>query len=381
MVSPGDSSTPAKSEPIMTTPAPAAMALVTSPEYLMPPSATSGMPVSCGTRGLGDGGDLGHARAGDHAGGADGAGADANLDGVGAGVDEGHGSVVGGDVAGHEIDVGEAFFDLSDRFEHARGVAVGGVDGEHVDPHGDEFRGTLEEVAGSADGAGDAQAAFFILGGIGIFQLLLNVFDGDEALELVGVVDDQQFLHAVLVEDFLGLLQSGAHGDRDEILLGHHVVDGDVGAGDKAEIAVGEDADQFAIAGDRDAGDLESAHQLERIGDGLLRGDGDGVDDHAGFGALDLINLARLLRDGEIAVHDAQTALLRHGNGEARFSDRVHGRGHQRGGEGDAPGELGLGADLGGDNFAVRRDEQNVVEGKRFGDGGGDHFHSLFVVR
>src|SRR5260370_7657182 len=46
MVSPGDSSVPAKSEPIMTTLAPAAMALVTSPEYLIPPSAITGMPSS-----------------------------------------------------------------------------------------------------------------------------------------------------------------------------------------------------------------------------------------------------------------------------------------------------------------------------------------------
>ena len=50
MVSPGDSSTPANSEPIMTTLAPAAMALVTSPEYLMPPSAMMGMPCLLAAR-------------------------------------------------------------------------------------------------------------------------------------------------------------------------------------------------------------------------------------------------------------------------------------------------------------------------------------------
>jgi hypothetical protein len=119
MVSPGLSSTPAKSEPIMQTLAPAAMALVTSPEYLMPPSAMMGMPRSGGAVGLGDGGDLGHAGAGDHARGADGAGADADLDGVGAGVDEGHGAFVGGDVAGEEVDVGEGF--LTSRRLRGRG--------------------------------------------------------------------------------------------------------------------------------------------------------------------------------------------------------------------------------------------------------------------
>ena len=45
MVSPGLSSVPASRLPIITVSAPAAIALVTSPEYLTPPSATSGTPV------------------------------------------------------------------------------------------------------------------------------------------------------------------------------------------------------------------------------------------------------------------------------------------------------------------------------------------------
>ena len=44
MTSPGASSVPAKSEPIITESAPAAMALATSPENLTPPSAMTGTP-------------------------------------------------------------------------------------------------------------------------------------------------------------------------------------------------------------------------------------------------------------------------------------------------------------------------------------------------
>src|SRR5438309_499484 len=47
MISPGASSVPAKSEPIMTVCAPAASALATSPEYLIPPSAMIGLPRLC----------------------------------------------------------------------------------------------------------------------------------------------------------------------------------------------------------------------------------------------------------------------------------------------------------------------------------------------
>ena len=91
----------------MTTLAPAAMALTMSPEYLTPPSAMMGMPYWSATAGgVIDGGDLRHADAGHHAGGADGAGADADLDAVGAGLDEGVGAVGGGDVAGDELHVG-----------------------------------------------------------------------------------------------------------------------------------------------------------------------------------------------------------------------------------------------------------------------------------
>src|SRR5690554_1920793 len=45
MVSPGDSSTPANIDPIMTDEAPAANALTISPEYRSPPSAITGTPM------------------------------------------------------------------------------------------------------------------------------------------------------------------------------------------------------------------------------------------------------------------------------------------------------------------------------------------------
>ena len=44
IVSPGDSSTPAKSEPAIMVFAPAANAFTMSPEYLIPPSAITGTP-------------------------------------------------------------------------------------------------------------------------------------------------------------------------------------------------------------------------------------------------------------------------------------------------------------------------------------------------
>ncbi len=101
--------------------------------------------------------------------------------------------------------------------------------------------------------------------------------------------------------------------------------------------------------------------------------DGDRVDDHAGLGALDLVDLAGLLLDGEIAVDDAHASLLRHGDGQARLGDGVHGCREEGRVESDLPGEPGLGADLGGDDFAVGRYEEDVVEGQGFGNREIDH--------
>ena len=90
----------------MTEWAPAARALAMSPEYWMPPSATSGHALAGG--GLGavvDGGELGHADAGHHPGGADRPRAHAELDRVGARPGQGVDRLGGGDVAGDDVDL------------------------------------------------------------------------------------------------------------------------------------------------------------------------------------------------------------------------------------------------------------------------------------
>ncbi len=61
----------------------------------------------------------GHADAGDDAGGADAARADADLDGVDAGLDERSGALGGGDVAGDELEAGGGLAGGAHRVEHA----------------------------------------------------------------------------------------------------------------------------------------------------------------------------------------------------------------------------------------------------------------------
>jgi hypothetical protein len=89
---------------------------------------------------------------------------------------------------------------------------VGAVDGEHVHFGFGQFLGALQKIAGGADGRAYAQASLRILGGVGIFQFLLNVFYGDQSFEVVLVVDDQKFFDAMLVENFFGIFERGADG-------------------------------------------------------------------------------------------------------------------------------------------------------------------------
>ena len=93
-----------------------------------------------------------------------------------------------------------------------------GVDDEHVDLGRDERGGPLERVRADADRGADAQAAALVLRRERVLDLLLDVLDGDQALEVPVVVDDRQLLDLVPAEDRLGLLERRADRRGDEVL-------------------------------------------------------------------------------------------------------------------------------------------------------------------
>jgi len=53
----------------------------------------------------------------------------------------------------------------------------------------------------------------------GILLDLLDILDGDESLEVLVIIHHEEFLHPRMFEMFLGLLQSRADGDGDEVFL------------------------------------------------------------------------------------------------------------------------------------------------------------------
>ena len=67
-------------------------------------------------------------------------------------------------------------------------------------------------------------------------------------------------------------------------------------------------------------------------------------------------------------MDDAHAALLRNGNGQARFGDCVHGRRDQGQVQANVAGELGRKGGVLGKDLGVSGDEKNVVKRQRFAE-------------
>src|SRR5204862_516650 len=178
--SPGLSSVPASIEPIITLSAPAASALTTSPEYLMPPSAitgTSPAPVTAYDRR-----DLRDADAGDDAGGADRARTHTNLHRVHAALDQRARARLRRHVPAHQLRVGVRLAQAGHGLEHAFGVPMRRVHDDHVAPRIEERAGARQRIGRPAHCRSDAQPAVLILVGVGVPPALEDVLDGDQTL-------------------------------------------------------------------------------------------------------------------------------------------------------------------------------------------------------
>src|SRR5438094_645054 len=77
-------------------------------------------------------------------------------------------------------------------------------------------------------------------------------------------------------------------------------------------------------------------------------------------------HLSDLLRHGQIPMDDTETAEATKRDGEPRVRDRIHGGGEDGNVEADLVREARLGGDLGREDVATGRDQEDVVEGQTF---------------
>ena len=250
------------------------------------------------------------------------------------------------------------------------------VDDQHVHVRGDQRGGAIQRVLADADGGADAQPAELVLARVRIVDQLLDVLDGDQALQPVVRIDDQQFFDLVPVKPLARLIERRADRHRDQVFLRHDLGDRPIDARFEAQVAVGQDADEpaflVAVVGDRHAADAIALHQFERFVDLVGGRERDRIHDHPALRPLDAIDFRGLFLDAQVLVDDAHAALLGHRDGQAVLGHRVHRGAEDRHVQLDAAGESRADVDLAGQHARMARHEQDVVEGEGFGESRGD---------
>src|SRR5690606_14354309 len=270
---------------------------------------------------------LGHAYTCNHTSGADGPGANSNLDSISTCLDQSAGCLGCGNVAAHDLNARVILLDPADTFDNPGRMTVCRIDHQHVDTRRSEFFDTLFGAFAHADRGANAQLALGIFAGDGVFGVLDDVLDRGQATQFEIAVDDQHTLKTVLVHQRLGFIKCSAfvHGDQ-ALLRCHDFAQGHIQAVFESQVAISDYANQLAALDNRQPGDA----MLPLQGDGVahLHGgrDSDRVNDNAELVALDARHFAGLLVGGKIFMDDANTAFLGHGNGQARLGDGVHRR-------------------------------------------------------
>ena len=242
-----------------------------------------------------------------------------------------------------------------------------GIDHDDINPGLDQKFDPLIRIGADSDRRTDPQLAELILAGIGMLGGLQDVLDGDQAAQRKTGIDHQHTLKTVPMHQFFGFIERRAFTDGHEPLArrhdrGHRLIK----AGLETKVAIGDDTDHLPTYDHRQAGDAVLARDVDDIAHRHVRRDRDRIAHDAGLESLDSSDFARLLRWREILVDDADAAFLGDGDGKPGLGDGVHGSGHQRDVQRDAPGQSGRQRGITGKDVGEGGNEQDVVEGQRF---------------
>ena len=209
-------------------------------------------------------------------------------------------------------------------------MAVRRINDNHIGSSVQKGARALDDIRRRADRCRHQKTPVAILRRIRIFPHLFDIFNCDEPFEITVLIDERQFLDAMILEHPLRFGERRIFRRRDEAFLRHDFLDRLVQIRLETHIAIRDDPDQFPVHRDRHAGNVVFIHQIVRIGEKIVRSQRNRIDDDAVLRTLDLVDLFALLVDAHILVNDADAALTRNRNRHFRLRDRVHPRRHHR---------------------------------------------------
>ena len=172
----------------------------------------------------------------------------------------------------------------------------------------------------------------------------------------------------MLVHQHPGIFATRTLANRDQFgTRRHDVLDGLIELLLEAQIAVGDDADDFAIGlHHRQPGNTVLLCQRQHVPHGHVLGNCDRILDDAALEPLDLGDLGGLRLRRHVLVHDADSTFLGNGDRQTGFGHSVHRCSQQRNVKGNATCQLGFEADFARQDGGMCRNQQHIIESQGF---------------
>ena len=252
-------------------------------------------------------------------------------------------------------------------------MAVRGIDHDQIAFGVDQRFGALEPGIAHGRRRRAAQPPRAILGGVGIGHGLFDILDRDQPDAVIKIVYHQQLLDPPRMQQASRFILADPRADRREIFMRHQFADRLARALGKADIAIGENADELAAGfDDGNSRNPVHRHQRLRISKRRVGRDRDRIDNHSRFKAFDLTDRRALLLDRKIAVQHTEPAKLRHDDRHIGLGDRVHRRREDRNVEADLARDPRFGVRLARHHIRFAGLQQHVVKGQSEPD---IHYH------
>ena len=202
--------------------------------------------------------------------------------------------------------------------------------------------------------------------GVRILPTLEDILHGDQAAKLAVLIQHREFFYSMFAENFLGFVECGSHGSRNERVLGHRLGNRSIEILLELQISVRDNTHQpILIVDDGYPRDLESRHEGVRLTDGTIRSESNGVQDHAALRSLHPVDFRGMPVDRHVLVNHPNAARTSHGDRHLGLGDGVHGSGNHRRIQRDGSSEPTRYVDLARVNRRMARYENYVIERQR----------------